>query len=161
MKVVAFRGLPDHVRSEVEHGLDVDVFVSRFHDAFDAPLHVLSVELELGFGDVVVVLPCGLGLVGQLNFVPAFIYLSPRKSLVHLAPYIVDFRSHCGHQSYMLQILPRAARQTFRVVRVYFHMAPSQDGERAEPLAKMLLGAKHAGRPRIVSRIIVKKYCAL
>ena len=59
MKVVAFRGLPDHVRSEVEHGLDVDVFVSRFHDAFDAPLHVLSVELELGFGDVVVVL--GLG----------------------------------------------------------------------------------------------------
>ena len=45
--MVAFRGLPDHVRSEVEHGLDVDVFVSRFHDAFDAPLHVLSVELEL------------------------------------------------------------------------------------------------------------------
>ena len=139
--MVASRGLPDHVRSEVERGLDIDVFVARrFRDGSDAPLHVLSVELELGFGDVVVVLPCGLGLVGQLNFVPAFIYLSPRKSLVHLAPYIVDFRSHCGHQSYMLQILPRAARQTFRVVRVYFHMAPSQDGERAEPLAKDAAG---------------------
>jgi hypothetical protein len=32
--------------------------------------------------------------------------------------------------------------------------------EQAEPLANMLLGAKHAGRPRIVSRIIVEEYCA-
>ena len=81
MKVVAFRGLPDHVRSEVEHGLDVDVFVSRFHDAFDAPLHVLSVELELGFGDVVVVLPCGLGVVGNLiSSLPSFIYPPGRAS---------------------------------------------------------------------------------
>ena len=37
----------------------------------------------------------------------------------------------------------------------------NQDGERAEPLAKMLLSDKHAGRPQIVSRIIVKEYCAL
>ena len=36
---------------------------------------------------------------------------------------------------------------------------PSQSGERAGPLAKMLLGAKHGGRPRIVSRIIVEEYC--
>ena len=44
------------------------------------------------------------------------------------------------------------------------YMAPSrprQDGERAWPLAKMLLGAKHGGRPPIVSRIIVHEYCAL
>ena len=32
---------------------------------------------------------------------------------------------------------------------------PRQDGERAWPLAKMLLGAKLGGRPPIVSRIIV------
>ena len=38
---------------------------------------------------------------------------------------------------------------------------PRQDGERAWPLAKMLLGAKHEGRPPIVSRIIVHDYCAL
>jgi len=38
---------------------------------------------------------------------------------------------------------------------------PSQNGERAGPLAKMLLGAKHGGRPRIVSRIIVEEYFAL
>jgi len=52
---------------------------------------------------------------------------------------------------------------TFRVVFFFLWrlVRPRQDGERAEPLAKMLLGAKHAGRPRIVSRIIVKKYCAL
>ena len=64
--MVAFRGLPDHVRSEVEHGLDVDVFVSRFHDAFDAPLHVLSVEFELCFGDVAVELLDDLGVVCAL-----------------------------------------------------------------------------------------------
>jgi len=155
--VVAFRGLPDHVRSEVEHGLDVDVFVSRFHDAFDAPLHVLSVELELGFGDVVVVLPCGLGVVGNLiSSLPSFIYPPGRASSTWL-PISLTF----GRTVYMLQILPRAARQTFRVVRVYFHMAPSQDGERAEPLAKMLLGAKHGGRPLIKSRIIIPEHCAL
>ena len=38
---------------------------------------------------------------------------------------------------------------------------PRQDGERAWPLAKMLLGAKLGGRPPIVSRIIVHEYCAL
>ena len=38
---------------------------------------------------------------------------------------------------------------------------PRHDGERAWPLAKMLLGAKLGGRPPIVSRIIVHEYCAL
>ena len=59
---VAFEDLRvDYVGSEVEDGLGlvVDVLVARFCDGSDAPLHVLSVELELGFGDVVVVL--GLG----------------------------------------------------------------------------------------------------
>jgi hypothetical protein len=32
---------------------------------------------------------------------------------------------------------------------------------RAGPLARMLLGAKQRGRPRIVSRIIVEEYVAL
>jgi len=52
-------------RSEVEdgRGLVVDVLVARFCDGSDAPLHVLSVELELSFGDVVVVLLDGLGVV--------------------------------------------------------------------------------------------------
>ena len=58
-------------------------------------------------------------------------------------------------------MLTRAPRQTLRVARVVSPMAPSVDGERAEPLANMLLGAKHAGRPPIMSRIIVKEYCAL
>ena len=81
--MVASRGLPDHVRSEVERGLDIDVFVARrFRDGSDAPLHVLSVELELGFGDVVVVLLDGLGIVcavlvggglgGEVSWAPAF-----------------------------------------------------------------------------------------
>ena len=35
------------------------------------------------------------------------------------------------------------------------------DFGRAGPLAKMLLGAKHGGRPRIVSRIIVEECFAL
>ena len=38
---------------------------------------------------------------------------------------------------------------------------PNQNGERAGPLAKMLLGAKHGGRPRNVSRIIVEGDFAL
>ena len=38
---------------------------------------------------------------------------------------------------------------------------PRQDGERAWPLAKILLGAKHGGRPPIVSRIVVHEYFAL
>jgi hypothetical protein len=49
----------------------------------------------------------------------------------------------------------------FRIARVFFPVwrlvRSNQDGERAEPLAKMLLGAKHAGRPPTVSRIIVKE----
>ena len=55
----------DYVGSEVEdgRGLVVDVLVARFCDGSDAPLHVLSVELELSFGDVVVVLLDSLGVV--------------------------------------------------------------------------------------------------
>ena len=55
----------DYVGSEVDdgRGLVVDVLVARFCDGSDAPLHVLSVELELSFGDVVVVLLDGLGVV--------------------------------------------------------------------------------------------------
>ena len=41
-------------------------------------------------------------------------------------------------------MLTRAPRQTLRVARVVSPMAPSVDGERAEPLANMLFGAKHA-----------------
>ena len=43
-----------------------------------------------------------------------------------------------------MQMLTRAPRQTLRVARVVSPMAPSVDGERAEPLANMLFGAKHA-----------------
>lgn len=35
---------------------------------------------------------------------------------------------------------------------------PSLDGERASPLAKLLLGAEHGVRPPIVSRIIVQAH---
>ena len=42
---------------------DVDVSEACFCDGSDAPLHVLSVELELCFGDVVVELLDGLGVV--------------------------------------------------------------------------------------------------
>ena len=57
---------PDQVWSEVDLWLDIDVFVARFCDGSDAPLHVLSVELELCFGDVVVELLDGLGVVCAL-----------------------------------------------------------------------------------------------
>ena len=57
---------PDHVWSLVELWLDVDVSVACFCDGSDAPLHVLSVELELCFGDVVVELLDGLGIVCAL-----------------------------------------------------------------------------------------------
>jgi hypothetical protein len=54
---------------------------------------------------------------------------------------------------------------TYLGSRMFFFLwrlvRPSQNGERAGPLAKMLLGAKHGGRPRIVSRIIVEEYFAL
>ena len=66
--MVASQGLLDHVQSEVELGLDVDVFVACFCDGPDAPLHVLSVEFELCFSDVVVVLLDGLGIVCALLF---------------------------------------------------------------------------------------------
>jgi hypothetical protein len=42
------------------------VSVACFCDGSDAPLHVLSVELELCFGDVVVELLDGLGVVCAL-----------------------------------------------------------------------------------------------
>ena len=60
--MVASQGLLDHVQSEV----DIDVFVACFCDGPDAPLHVLSVEFELCFSDVVVVLLDGLGAVCAL-----------------------------------------------------------------------------------------------
>jgi len=53
----------------------------------------------------------------------------------------------------------------FFLWRMFFFLwrlvRPSQSGERAGPLARMLLGAKQRGRPRIVSRIIVEEYVAL
>ena len=57
---------PDHVGSLVELWLGIDVSVACFCDGPDAPLHVLSVELELCFGDVVVELLDGLGIVCAL-----------------------------------------------------------------------------------------------
>ena len=57
---------PDQVWSEVDLWLDIDVFVARFCDGSDAPLHVLSVEFELCFGDVVVELLDGLEIVCAL-----------------------------------------------------------------------------------------------
>ena len=61
---------------------------------------------------------------------------------------IVDFRSAVSYHtnSGRLQIPTRATRQTFRVARFFFPMAPSLDGERAGPLANMLFGPKHGGR---------------
>ena len=50
----------------VDLWLDVDVSVACFCDGSDAPLHVLSVELELCFGDVVVEFLDGLGIVCAL-----------------------------------------------------------------------------------------------
>ena len=57
---------PDYVWPLVDFWLDVDVSVACFCDGSDAPLHVLSVELELCFGDVVVELLDGLGIVCAL-----------------------------------------------------------------------------------------------
>ena len=64
------------------------------------------------------------------------------------SPYIVDFRSAVSYHTNTgrLQIPTRATRQTFRVARFFFPMAPSLDGERAGPLANMLFGTKHGGR---------------
>lgn len=60
----------DHVDeipwSEVELWLDVGVFVACCCDSSDAPLHVLSMEFELCFGEVAVVLLDGLGIVCAL-----------------------------------------------------------------------------------------------
>ena len=39
------------------------MFVARLRNCSDAPLHVLPVEFELCFGDVVVVLLDGLGII--------------------------------------------------------------------------------------------------
>ena len=66
-------------------------------------------------------------------------------------PYIVELRSDPT----------LVGCNIFRIARVFFPVwrlvRSNRDGERAEPLAKMLLGAKHAGRPPTVSRIIVKE----
>ena len=50
-------------------------------------------------------------------------------------------------------MLTRAPRQTLRVARVVSPMAPSVDGERAEPLANMLFGAKHANIAQHMRRL--------
>ena len=57
---------PDYVWPLVDFWLDVDVSVACFCDGSDAPLHVLSVEFQLCFGDVVVELLDGLGIVCAL-----------------------------------------------------------------------------------------------
>jgi hypothetical protein len=79
--------------------------------------------------------------------------------LIHHSPYIVDSRSD------PISVGCTIFRVARRYFRVFFPMAlvrpRSQNGERAGPLAKMLLGAKHGGRPRIMSRIIVEEYFAL
>ena len=63
-------------------------------------------------------------------------------------PISLTFGRQCGYHtnSGRLQIPTRATRQTFRVARFFFPMAPSLDGERAGPLANMLFGPKHGGR---------------
>ena len=71
---------PDHVWSLVDLWLDVDVPVACFCDGSDAPLHFLSVELELCVGDVVVELLEGLGVVCAL-FVGDVILISLKVSL--------------------------------------------------------------------------------
>ena len=62
---------------------------------------------------------------------------------------------HCGQWHSRYISWPNMFFFLWRLVR------PSQNGERAGPLARMLLGAKQRGRPRIVSRIIVEEYVAL
>ena len=79
-------------------------------------------------------------------------YLLRRYDLrMYHFPYIVELRSDPT----------LVGCNIFRIARVFFPVwrlvRSNQDGERAEPLAKMLLGAKHAGRPPTVSRIIVKE----
>ena len=44
------------------------MFVARLRNCSDAPLHVLPVEFELCFGDVVVVLVDGLGIIIEITF---------------------------------------------------------------------------------------------
>ena len=78
-------------------------------------------------------------------------YLLRRYRRMYHFPYIVELRSDPT----------LVGCNIFRIARVFFPVwrlvRSNQDGERAEPLAKMLLGAKHAGRPPTVSRIIVKE----
>ena len=76
-----------------------------------------------------------------------------------------DFVSELTRPKYTntgrLQI-PTRARAKHVGSRVFLSMAPVGpilDGERAQPLAKMLLGAKHGGRPSIVSRTIGHEHC--
>ena len=67
--------------------------------------------------------------------------------------------------SYTVDSSNSGTRVTFPGPTCFFFLwrlvRPSQSGERAGPLARMLLGAKQRGRPRIVSRIIVEEYVAL
>ena len=72
---------PDQAWSEVDLWLAVDVFVAHFCDGSDAPLHVVSVEFELCFGDVGVELLDGLGIVCAL-LVGDFLAGEVRRALV-------------------------------------------------------------------------------
>ena len=56
----------ERIGLQVERGLRVDVFVACLRDCSEAPLHVPHVEVELCFGDVVVVLLDGPGIIGAL-----------------------------------------------------------------------------------------------
>ena len=80
-----------------------------------------------------------------------YLYLRRYLRMYHFPYYIVELRSDPT----------LVGCNIFRIARVFFPVwrlvRSNQDGERAEPLAKMLLGAKHAGRPPTVSRIIVKE----
>ena len=102
------------------------------------------------------------GAMGRYAHIPIYVYKCihvPTYSYsilnIPFSLYIVDLRSDPT----------LVGCNIFRVARVFFVVwrlvRSKQDGERAEPLANMLLGAKHAGRPPIMSRIIVKEYCAL
>jgi hypothetical protein len=77
-----------------------------------------------------------------------YIYILFLLILYTIPPISLTFGRQCGYHtnSGRLQIPTRATRQTFRVARFFFPMAPSLDGERAGPLANMLFGPKHGGR---------------
>ena len=101
--------------------------------------------------------------LGQSDDVLNVTFLGKMTGLVGVAK--CDFVSELTRPKYTntgrLQI-PTRARAKHVGSRVFLSMAPVGpilDGERAQPLAKMLLGAKHGGRPSIVSRTIGHEHC--